>query len=90
MFLPFTEGLAPFRELSRISFPVIAFNGLIAFSLNVVGAMLIDSAGSLVLTLSGVLKVCTELASAHSIGHSTDHPLCRPPGLFHSGHSGLR
>jgi hypothetical protein len=47
--LPFTEGLAPFQQLDRVGVPLLLVNGLVAFALNVVG--------SLVLTLSGVLKV---------------------------------
>ena len=56
-FLPISEGLAPFHELYRVGAPMLVVNGLVAFSLNVAGVFLIDSAGSLVLTLSGVTKV---------------------------------
>lgn len=57
-FLPFTEGLAPFRELARIGFFVMASNALVAFGLNVAAVFLIGAAGGLVLTLAGVFKVC--------------------------------
>lgn len=56
-FLPFTEGLAPFRELARIG-PLILFtNAATAFGLNVAAVFLIGTAGGLVLTLAGVFKV---------------------------------
>lgn len=51
------EGLAPFHNLHRVGAPILIVNGAIAFCLNVAGVFLIDSAGSLVLTLSGVGKV---------------------------------
>lgn len=55
--LPFMEGSAPFEHIGRVGYTLLLLNGLLAFALNVVGVFLIDSAGSLVLTLSGVLKV---------------------------------
>jgi hypothetical protein len=55
--LPFMEGAAPFHDLHRVGAPILIVNGMIAFCLNVAGVFLIDSAGSLVLTLSGVGKV---------------------------------
>ncbi|OCF35403.1 hypothetical protein I317_06735 [Kwoniella heveanensis CBS 569] len=55
-FLPFTEGLAPFREFMRIG-PLIMFsNAAVAFGLNVAAVFLIGAAGGLVLTLAGVFK----------------------------------
>lgn len=54
--VPVFEGSAPFHSLDKVGIVTLLFNGLIAFSLNVAGVFLIDSAGSLVLTLSGVFK----------------------------------
>jgi hypothetical protein len=56
-FIPFTEGLAPFRELSRIGPLVMLSNAGVAFGLNVAAVFLIGAAGGLVLTLAGVFKV---------------------------------
>jgi hypothetical protein len=55
--LPFMEGSAPFENLYKVGWPLLLANGILAFLLNVVGMFLIDVAWSLVLTLSGVLKV---------------------------------
>lgn len=55
-FLPFTEGLAPFRELPRIGLFIMSTNALVAFGLNVSAVFLISAAGGLVLTLAGVFK----------------------------------
>lgn len=57
-FLPFTEGLAPFREFLRIGPIVMLLNAAVAFALNVSAVYLISAAGGLVLTLAGVFKVC--------------------------------
>lgn len=55
-FIPFTEGLAPFKEFMRVG-PLIMFtNALTAFGLNVAAVFLIGAAGGLVLTLAGVFK----------------------------------
>lgn len=54
--VPIMEGSAPFQSLYKVGIVTLLFNGLLAFSLNVAGVFLIDSAGSLVLTLSGVFK----------------------------------
>lgn len=56
-FLPFTEGLAPFRELARIGPLIMLSNAGVAFGLNVAAVFLIGTAGGLVLTLAGVFKV---------------------------------
>jgi len=56
-FIPFTEGMAPFRELGRIGFFIMSTNALVAFGLNVAAVFLIGAAGGLVLTLAGVFKV---------------------------------
>lgn len=55
-FLPFTEGLAPFREMARIGPLIMTTNALTAFGLNVAAVFLIGTAGGLVLTLAGVFK----------------------------------
>ncbi|WRT67032.1 uncharacterized protein IL334_003998 [Kwoniella shivajii] len=55
-FLPFTEGLAPFREFMRIGPMVMLSNAAVAFGLNVAAVFLIGAAGGLVLTLAGVFK----------------------------------
>ncbi|KLT43351.1 triose phosphate/3-phosphoglycerate/phosphate translocator [Cutaneotrichosporon oleaginosum] len=55
-FLPFTEGLAPFRELPRIGLFIMSTNALAAFGLNVAAVFLISAAGGLTLTLAGVFK----------------------------------
>jgi hypothetical protein len=57
MFLPFTEGLAPFYELARIGPLVLISNALVAFCLNVAAVFLVGAGSGLVLTLAGVLKV---------------------------------
>lgn len=61
-FIPFTEGLAPFRELSRIGPLIMLSNAGVAFGLNVAAVFLIGAAGGLVLTLAGVFKVRTASA----------------------------
>jgi hypothetical protein len=55
------EGCAPFENINRVGATILILNGLIAFCLNIAGVFLIDSAGSLVLTLSGVGKVSISL-----------------------------
>lgn len=50
------EGGAPLANIQNVGYPFLLANGLVAFSLNIAGVFLIDSAGSLVLTLSGVCK----------------------------------
>jgi hypothetical protein len=54
--LPFTEGMAPFWELHKLGLPILLANGALAFSLNLAGVLVIQSAGSLALTLGGVCK----------------------------------
>jgi hypothetical protein len=56
-FLPFTEGLAPFREFMRVGPLIMLSNASVAFGLNVAAVFLIGAAGGLVLTLAGVFKV---------------------------------
>ncbi|KAI9633697.1 triose-phosphate transporter family-domain-containing protein [Dioszegia hungarica] len=68
--LPFMEGAAPFHNLHRVGAPILIVNGMIAFCLNVAGVFLIDSAGSLVLTLSGVGKDVLLICLAWLMGSS--------------------
>ncbi|KAF8633481.1 hypothetical protein AX15_001408 [Amanita polypyramis BW_CC] len=56
IFLPFTEGLAPFYELSRMGAGVMVSNAAVAFLLNISAVFLVGVASSLVLTLAGVFK----------------------------------
>ena len=69
-FIPFTEGLAPFREALRVGPLIMLSNAGVAFGLNVAAVFLIGAAGGLVLTLAGVVKVSLlplvpELADRH-------------------------
>jgi len=57
IFLPFTEGLAPFYELQKIGAAVLLSNASVAFLLNVAAVFLVGVASGLVLTLAGVFKV---------------------------------
>jgi len=59
LFLPFTEGLAPFYELAKIGPFVLFSNALVAFCLNVAAVFLVGAGSGLVLTLAGVFKVRT-------------------------------
>ncbi|KAJ8081752.1 hypothetical protein AAF712_011035 [Marasmius tenuissimus] len=54
--LPFTEGLAPFYELSRIGPAILISNASVAFLLNIAAVFLVGVASGLVLTLAGVFK----------------------------------
>ncbi|PFH49930.1 hypothetical protein AMATHDRAFT_194159 [Amanita thiersii Skay4041] len=54
--LPFTEGLAPFYELSRIGAGILFSNAAIAFLLNVAAVFLVGVGSGLILTLAGVFK----------------------------------
>jgi hypothetical protein len=57
LFIPFTEGLAPFYELARIGPAVLVSNALVAFCLNIAAVFLVGAGSGLVLTLAGVFKV---------------------------------
>jgi hypothetical protein len=57
VFLPFTEGLEPFRELHRIGAAVMVSNAGVAFLLNIAAVFLVGVGSGLVLTLAGVFKV---------------------------------
>lgn len=57
LFLPFTEGLAPFYELGRMGAGIMISNGSVAFLLNVAAVFLVGVGSGLVLTLAGVFKV---------------------------------
>ncbi|KAK1235830.1 hypothetical protein PQX77_000944 [Marasmius sp. AFHP31] len=54
--LPFTEGLAPFYELSRIGPAILISNASVAFLLNIAAVFLVGVASGLILTLAGVFK----------------------------------
>jgi len=56
VFLPFTEGLAPFFELARVGPLILLSNALVAFFLNVAAVFLVGVGSGLVLTLAGVFK----------------------------------
>ncbi|XAO24084.1 hypothetical protein I312_102874 [Cryptococcus bacillisporus CA1280] len=56
LFIPFTEGFAPFRHFLRIGPLIMLSNAAVAFGLNVAAVFLIGAAGGLVLTLAGVFK----------------------------------
>jgi len=56
LFLPFTEGLAPFYELKNVGISIFLSNALVAFLLNVAAVFLVGVASGLVLTLAGVFK----------------------------------
>lgn len=55
--LPFLEGARPFEALPNLGWHILLLNGLVAFALNVSSVLLIRSSGSVVSSLSGVLKV---------------------------------
>ncbi|KAF8066843.1 TPT-domain-containing protein [Lyophyllum atratum] len=54
--LPFTEGLAPFRDLHLLGPLVLLTNAGVAFLLNVAAVFLVGVGSGLVLTLAGVFK----------------------------------
>lgn len=58
VFLPFTEGLAPFYEIFNVGIGVLLTNAAVAFLLNVAAVFLVGVGSGLVLTLAGVFKVC--------------------------------
>lgn len=57
LFLPFTEGLAPFYALKEIGIAIMFSNALVALLLNIAAVFLVGVASGLVLTLAGVFKV---------------------------------
>lgn len=63
LFLPFTEGLAPFYEISKIGAGIMISNASVAFLLNVAAVFLVGVGSGLVLTLAGVFKVRNRLAN---------------------------
>jgi len=54
--IPFTEGIAPFRELISVGPLILISNATIAFLLNVAAVFLVGVGSGLVLTLAGVFK----------------------------------
>jgi len=81
-FLPFTEGMAPFKELLRIGPLVMLSNAAVAFGLNVAAVFLIGAAGGLVLTLAGVFKVSHLLSKARTQADVKDILLIASSCLF--------
>lgn len=57
IFLPFTEGLAPFYQLPKLGAAILLSNAAVAFLLNVAAVFLVGAGSGLVLTLAGVFKV---------------------------------
>jgi hypothetical protein len=57
IFLPFTEGLAPFYELPKLGAAILLSNASVAFFLNIAAVFLVGVGSGLVLTLAGVFKV---------------------------------
>jgi hypothetical protein len=74
-FLPFTEGLAPFREAIRVGPLIMLSNASVAFGLNVAAVFLIGAAGGLVLTLAGVFKDILLITSSCLFFGSTITPI---------------
>ncbi|KAF9482328.1 hypothetical protein BDN70DRAFT_444682 [Pholiota conissans] len=62
VFLPFTEGMAPFYELLNVGVGVLVTNAAVAFLLNVAAVFLVGVGSGLVLTLAGVFKVSNSSA----------------------------
>jgi len=58
------EGMAPYRDFNKIGLLHLFLNGAVAFGLNIAGVYLIEAAGSVVLTLSGVVKDVLLLCAA--------------------------
>lgn len=67
IFLPFTEGLAPFYELRSVGFAIFFSNAMVAFLLNVAAVFLVGVASGLVLTLAGVFKVAISVLISTSV-----------------------
>ncbi|CAD6572192.1 MAG: hypothetical protein TREMPRED_000471 [Tremellales sp. Tagirdzhanova-0007] len=86
-FIPFTEGLAPFRELLRIGPLIMLSNAAVAFALNVAAVFLIGTAGGLVLTLAGVFKDILLITSSYLFFGSAITPIqiLGDPAPFSSG-----
>jgi len=61
------EGTAPFRDFDKLGFIHLSLNGALAFGLNIAGVFLIEAAGSVVLTLSGVVKDVLLLSAATTL-----------------------
>lgn len=73
--LPFTEGLEPFYELSRIGPLILLTNASVAFFLNVAAVFLVGVGSGLVLTLAGVFKDILLITGSVLIFGSTVTPL---------------
>lgn len=77
LFLPFTEGLAPFYELARVGPAVLLSNAAVAFLLNVAAVFLVGVGSGLVLTLAGVFKVCCSSCVVPRSFIDADERCCR-------------
>ncbi|KAF8637876.1 hypothetical protein AX17_002499 [Amanita inopinata Kibby_2008] len=75
IFLPFTEGFAPFYDLSRIGAGILISNAAVAFLLNVAAVFLVGVGSGLVLTLAGVFKDILLITGSVLIFGSTVTPL---------------
>ncbi|CAA7264398.1 unnamed protein product [Cyclocybe aegerita] len=75
VFLPFTEGLAPFYELQNLGVFVLFSNASVAFLLNVAAVFLVGVGSGLVLTLAGVFKDILLITGSVLIFGSTVTPL---------------
>jgi hypothetical protein len=63
---PILEGPEAWAHLQNVGISTTLISGGLAFALNIAGVYLIHSAGSLVLTLSGVLKVRSDSSEIRS------------------------
>jgi drug/metabolite transporter (DMT)-like permease len=75
LFLPFTEGMAPFYELSRLGPAILISNASVAFLLNVAAVFLVGVGSGLVLTLAGVFKDILLITGSVLLFGSTVTPL---------------
>ncbi|KAG6811028.1 hypothetical protein H0H92_009298 [Tricholoma furcatifolium] len=73
--LPFTEGLAPFRDLLTIGPLILITNAAVAFLLNVAAVFLVGVGSGLVLTLAGVFKDILLVTGSVALFGSTITPL---------------
>jgi len=77
LFIPFTEGMAPFLALKDVGAAILISNAGVAFLLNVAAVFLVGVGSGLVLTLAGVFKVSIE--SRSPVWHVLTSLLGHPP-----------
>jgi hypothetical protein len=92
--LPFLEGAEPFLALRNLGWPILLANGILAFALNVSAVVLIGASGSIVQTLSGILKVGTvkpRLCTPHADwqGHRPDRSVSPDTGIERTRATGV-